>query len=44
MGLEPGNVYVARDLLWREVEVGLQDDFTFALNLKPYSSFIFKIK
>jgi glycosidase len=44
MGLDAGNVYIARDLLWRDAEVGFSADFTFELKCKPYSSFIFKIK
>jgi hypothetical protein len=44
MGLEPGNAYIARDLLWRDAEVGFSADFTFDLKCKPFSSFIFKIK
>jgi glycosidase len=44
MGLDLSGSYIARDLLWREVEVGFDKDFTFELTLKPYSSFIFKIK
>lgn len=44
MGLSPDGVYIARDLLWREVEVGFNKDFLFELNCKPYSSYIFKIK
>jgi glycosidase len=44
MGLDPDGVYIARDLLWREVEVGFDKNRTFELRLKPYSSFIFKIK
>jgi glycosidase len=44
MGLENDQLYIARDLLWREVEVGLGTDLSFELTLKPYSSYIFKIK
>jgi hypothetical protein len=44
MGLDADGVYIARDMLWHGVEVGLEKDFTFHLNLKPFSSFIFKIK
>ncbi|HEY3405885.1 MAG TPA: alpha-amylase family protein [Ohtaekwangia sp.] len=42
--LDPNGSYIARDLLWREAEVGFGSTFTFELNLKPYSSYIFKIK
>lgn len=42
--LDPTGTYIARDLLWREAEVGFGDTFTFALKIKPYSSYIFKIK
>jgi glycosidase len=44
MGLDPDGVYIARDMLWREVEVGFDKDLSFSLHLKPFSSFIFKIK
>ena len=44
MGLDPKGVYIARDLLWREAEVGLSEGFQFELTCKPYSSYIFKIK
>lgn len=44
IGLEPGKNYKAKDLLWKEVEVELQKDFSFALTMKPFSSFILKIK
>ncbi len=43
-GLDPEANYIARDLLWREAEVGFDQNLTFQLTLKPYSSFIFKIK
>lgn len=43
-GLDPDGVYFARDLLWREAEVGLSQGFQFELTCKPYSSYIFKIK
>jgi glycosidase len=44
IGLDMSEAYIARDLLWREAEVGFDKNLTFALNLKPYSSYIFKIK
>ena len=44
MGLDTAQVYTARDMLWREAEVGFDDDLSFSLNVRPYSSFIFKIK
>ncbi len=44
MGLEADGAYIARDLLWREVEVGLSQGFQFELNCKPFSSYILKIK
>ncbi|MBA4054339.1 MAG: alpha-amylase [Marivirga sp.] len=42
--LDPAGVYIARDLLWREAEVGFNSNFSFELKCKPYSSYIFKIK
>lgn len=42
--LDPAGAYIARDLLWREAEVGFNRDFLFELKCKPYSSYIFKIK
>jgi glycosidase len=44
IGLDKNETYIARDMVWREVEVGLDKNLTFQLRLKPYSSFIFKIK
>jgi glycosidase len=44
MGLDPAGTYIARDLLWRDAEVGFNSDFLFELKCKPFSSFIFKIK
>jgi glycosidase len=44
MGLDPNETYIARDMLWREVEVGFDKSLTFELPLKPYSSFMLKIK
>jgi len=44
MGLDPSGAYIARDLLWRDAEVGFSSDFLFELKCKPFSSFIFKIK
>jgi hypothetical protein len=44
MGLDAAEAYIARDMLWREAEVGLDDELSFSLKLRPYSSFIFKIK
>lgn len=44
LSLDAAGVYIARDLLWREAEVGFNKDFLFELTCKPYSSYIFKIK
>lgn len=44
MGMDPNTVYIARDMLWREFEIGFDKDHTFELRVKPYSCFIFKIK
>ena len=44
MGLDSTQAYIARDMLWRETEVGFDKELSFSLNLRPYSSFIFKIK
>lgn len=44
MSLQKGTSYVAHDLLWKELEIDLQDDFSLTLTVVPYSSFIFKIK
>src|SRR5690606_21004737 len=44
IGLKTDGLYIARDLLWREVEVGFDQSFTFQLTCKPFSSFVFKIK
>jgi glycosidase len=44
IGLKKDDVYIARDLLWREAEVGFDQNFAFGLTCKPFSSYIFKIK
>jgi hypothetical protein len=44
MGLDADEIYIARDMLWHEAEVGLNKERIFELQLKPFSSFIFKIK
>lgn len=44
MGLDPAKGYIARDMLWRETEVGIDETGKFALTLKPFSAYIFKIK
>lgn len=44
IGLQKGTPYIARDLLWREVEVGFDENWSFELRVKPFSCFIFKIK
>lgn len=44
MGLNAGEAYIARDMLWREIEVGLDDELSFNLTIKPFSCFILKIK
>jgi glycosidase len=44
LGLDLNENYIARDLLFREVEVGFDKTLAFNLKLKPFSAFIFKIK
>lgn len=44
MGLDRTKPYIVRDMLWREVETGFSANLSFSLRMKPYSSFIFKIK
>lgn len=44
IGLREGEAYIARDLIWREVEVGFDEEWGFELTMKPYSCFILKIK
>ena len=44
LGLDLNETYIARDLLFREVEVGLDKSLAFSLKLKPYSAFVFKLK
>jgi glycosidase len=44
VGLDANESYIARDLLFREVEVGFDNTLAFRLKLRPYSAFIFKIK
>lgn len=44
MGMDVNGVYMARDMIWREIDIGFDKNLSFELRLKPYSSFIFKIK
>lgn len=44
MGMDRQQLYIARDMLWKEAEVGFDQDHTFQITLKPFSSYIFKIK
>lgn len=44
LGLSAPEIFIARDLIWREVEVGFDKEFGFALDLKPYTSLVLKIK
>jgi len=44
MGMDANGVYIGRDMLWREIDIGFDKDRKFGLRLKPYSSYIFKIK
>lgn len=42
--LQSGVTYIGRDLLRSGAEIGLSPDYTFELDMPPYSSFIIKIK
>lgn len=44
LSLDPSGSYIARDLLFRDAEVGFSNEFVFELKCRPFSSFIFKIK
>jgi glycosidase len=44
MELDPNTGYIAREMLWRQMEIALDHQYTFELKLKPFSSFIFRIK
>lgn len=44
MNLDLTQWYSARDMLYHDAEVSFDKSLTFDLKLKPYSSFIFKIK
>lgn len=44
MGMQDDGVYIARDMLWRGVDVGFDKNHSFSLYLEPNSCFIFKIK
>lgn len=44
MGLVNGNSYSASDLLGSGTDIRFDDSFSFDIQLKPFSSFIFKIK
>ena len=42
--LSPTEQYIGRDLLRSGTEIGLSKDYTFELDIPPYSSFIIKLK
>lgn len=44
LNLQSGVTYIGRDLLRSGTEIGLSLDYTFELDLPPFSSFILKIK
>ena len=44
LGLSAPEIITARDMIWREVEVGFDKDFGFGLELKPYTALVLKIK
>lgn len=44
MGLKKGDAYVARDVLWQEVETGLDENLSVRLRVNPYDALILKIK
>jgi hypothetical protein len=43
-GLDPQTQYVGRDLLRSGADIGLTADFSFELDVPPFSSFILKVK
>ncbi|MDV3307521.1 MAG: alpha-amylase family protein [Cyclobacteriaceae bacterium] len=43
-GFDEETVYIGRDLLWKEIDIGFDENMSFELLMKPYSCFIFKIK
>ena len=44
IGLDRESAYIARDMIWREAEVGFDEDWSFELRMTPFSCFLFKIK
>lgn len=44
MGLEKGRAYIARDVLWQEVETGLDESRLLKVRLNAYGALILKIK
>jgi len=44
LGLDAKQTYTLKDLLWRKTEAPLSSSFTYADTLKPYGSFVFRIK
>lgn len=44
LGLDTSQTHTVKDLLWSKIEAPLNTSFAFADTLKPYGSFIFKIK
>lgn len=44
INLDAGNTYIGRDLLRSGVDIGLDAQFTFEVDVPAYSAYIFKIK
>jgi len=44
LALKPDQTYIGHDMLRSSTDVGLDKNFTFELDIPPFSSFIFKIK
>ena len=42
--LQSGTMYIGRDILRSGMDIGLDKNFSFELDVPAYSSFIFKIK
>jgi len=44
LNIQQGTLYIGRDILRSGTDIGLDQHFSFELDIPPYSSFIFKIK
>jgi hypothetical protein len=44
MNMDSTHTYLARDLIWREVETVVKKDWIIDLTIRPYTGLVLKIK